>query len=160
MNVPSNTNLYLDSNFLVAYFVPHHSDHHKSVITFANLLSQNNTLHLSPLVIDETLHAIRNEYNALRKKNKLLPQPHAFFFNELKGVIDQLIQFSQIKIRQFEGSINNGCSSTVDNIKKYSLAPRDAFHLAYMQDWGVDYIVTNDSNFTSLAKDGISHVSY
>lgn len=160
MKVPSYTNLYLDSNFLVAYFVPHHSNHDKSVIIFAKLLSQNNVLHLSPLVIDETLHAIRNEYNVLRKKNKQSPQSHAFFFNELKVVIDHLIQFSQIKIRQFEGSVNNCCSSAVDNIKKYSLAPKDAFHLAYMQDWDVDYVVTNDSHFTSLAKDGILHVSY
>lgn len=160
MKLPSNVEVYLDSNFLVAYFVSLHGDHIDSVKLFATLLAQSNTLNLSPLIIDETFHSIRNEYNYLRDKKKLARKPHSFFYQQLKQVIDQLISFPSIKIRQFEKSVERGCQEATENIKKYSLAPKDAFSVAYMQEWGVNYIVTNDSNFDSLGKVGINKIPY
>lgn len=158
--LPKNTEVYLDSNFLTAYFVPHHSHHKGSVKLFAILLVQTNILNLSPLVVDEVLHAVRNEYNYLRGKKKLKPETHSFFYQQLKLVVNQLISFHTIKIRQFEKKVEVGCSNAVDNIKKFSLAPKDAFSIAYIQDWDINYIVTNDSNFDSLKEEGINKVSY
>lgn len=160
MKVPSNSDVYLDSNFLVAYFVPRHKYHSDSVKLFATLLAQSDILHLSPLVVDETLHSIRNEYNYLRKKQKLSDKPHSFFYQQLKQVVDQLITFPSIKVRQFEKNVGKGCQDAVDNIKKYSLAPKDAFSTAYMQEWGIKYIASKDSNFNLVASAGIQRIPY
>lgn len=75
-------------------------------------------------------------------------------------MVDQLVTFPSIKIRQFEKSVELGCQSAVDNIKKFSLAPKDAFSTAYMQEWSINYIVSNDSNFDSLDKIGINRIGY
>lgn len=127
---------------------------------FAKLLVKGNILNLSPLVLDETFHGIREEYNALRKTMNQPAKPHSFFYDELKRVVDYTLNFSGVKIRQFEKSLEDGCRVAVDNIKKFSLAPKDAFSVAYMIDWGIQYIVSNDSNFDTLKSVSIFRLSY
>jgi predicted nucleic acid-binding protein len=157
--LPNNVEVYLDANFLVAYFVNHHSDHTRSVQLFASLLAQSNLLNLSPLTLDETLHAIKREYDNSTKQSSL-KKPHSFYFQELKQVIDYLIASPKVKIRQFENGIADGCQTAVENIKDFDLAPRDAFHAAYMQDWGINYIFTNDDDFEALSNIGINKISF
>jgi predicted nucleic acid-binding protein len=158
--LPNNAEVYLDANFLVAYFVGNHSDHINSVQLFASLVARSNILNLSPLTVDETLHAIQKEYNNLRKQQALNNKPHSFYYQQLKKVVYYLITSPRIKIRQFENNIGKGCLAAVENIKNFSLAPRDAFHAAYMQEWEIKYIVTNDSDFDSLISIGINKISF
>ena len=158
--LPNNVEVYLDANFLVAYFVNNHSDHTRSVQLFASLLAQSNLFNLSPLTIDETLHAIKKELDNLRKQNLYINKPHSFYYQNLKQVVDTLIASPKVKIRQFENGIVDGCQIALENIKDFDLAPRDAFHAAYMQDWGINYIVTNDDDFEALSEIGINKISF
>ena len=49
-----------------------------------------------------------------------------------------------IKIVQFENDFEAGVKQTVENIGSFNFHPRDAFHLAYMQDLRLQAIITKD----------------
>lgn len=141
MSLPNK--VYLDSNFLIAYFVDNHDDHDASKRLFFNLLQQNCVTYISTLGLDEAWFKI---YEVLQKDiPKEKRKPIKEFYSEIKQILEAIKKLPQnIKIIQFENDFEVGVKQTVENIGSFNFHPRDAFHLAYMQDLSLQAIITKD----------------
>lgn len=82
------------------------------------------------------------------------------FYKEIKQILEALEGLSRnIKIIQFEKDFNTGIRQSVENIGSFDMRPRDAFHRVYMQDCGLQAIVTKDKK-TFNKPPGLKVVSY
>jgi predicted nucleic acid-binding protein len=156
--VPQHEQVYLDANFIVAYFVEKHENHIEANKLMAQLLIMKNTLYYSPLTVDEALHAI---YRNLRKTDKYghYPPP-ADYYDEFKTVLEKLLAHQQIQFIQFEYNLRQAALNAIDNIRAFTMQPRDAFHTAYLQDLQINYIVSNDDKFDRLKPIKIERLSF
>ena len=156
---PQSQELYLDASFIVAYFVKAHTSHISATKLMAELLINNNILCFSPLSLDEAFNAI---YEELKKTAppSTSGYSHASFFSDLKDALDILLQHQQMKLRQFENDLQEGAKNALENIKNYTMRPRDSFHLAYMQDLRIEYIVSKDRGFDKVEVINIKRVDY
>src|SRR3989344_1948896 len=147
MNLSTNENIYLDANFLIAYFVDNHNDHKNSKKLFALLLINKNSFHFTPLTVDELMmgvHEVKNK--AEIKKGSKKGYSVAHFYPELKDALEYLLNNKQFRLRQFENNLTDSCLLALENLKKFNLRPRDSFHVSYMQDFDIKYIVSTDKN--------------
>ena len=141
MNLPNK--IYLDANFLIAYFVDNHDDHNASKLLFFNLLQQDCVTYISTLGLDEAWFKV---YEVLQKDiPKEKRKPIKEFYSEIKQILEAIKKLPQnIKIVQFENDFEAGIKQAVENIGSFNFHPRDAFHLAYMQDLNLQAIITKD----------------
>ena len=141
MNLPNK--IYLDANFLIAYFADNHDDHAASKLLFFNLLQQDCVAYISTLGLDETWYKV---YEVLQKDiSKEKRKPIQEFYSEIKQILEEIKKLPQnIKIVQFENDLDTGIKQAVENIGNFNFRPRDAFHLAYMQDLHLQAIITKN----------------
>lgn len=161
-----NGTAYLDANFLIAYSgknIKQPLIHKRAKILFAKLLAEKKQIMVSPLVFDEAWFGIRKEVAPKKTLNKnrlfisaLLNKIGLRLLNEgiinfacfeiidrLRSFNNFLLSLENFKVVQFNNP-RDGIKRALDNIKKYKLQPRDAFHLAYMQDNNVNDFITRD----------------
>lgn len=149
--IPNSTEVYLDANFLTAYLLSSHADARKTQKLFAQILIAKTTMVFSPLSVDEMLNAVYKTLRDQERVNGLLPdKSHKDYINELKTAISVLLSNNSFRLTQFTNGESVACSRAVDNIESFNLRPRDAFHLSYLQDQQIHYIVSNDTNFDSI----------
>lgn len=141
MNLPNR--VYLDANFLIAYFVDNHDDHNTSKLLFFNLLQKDCVTYISTLGLDEAWYKI---YEVLQKDvPKEKRKPIQSFYSDIKQVLEAIRNLPEnIKVVQFENDLETGVKQAVENIGSFNFHPRDAFHLAYMQDLKLKSIITKD----------------
>lgn len=145
---PTSSEVYLDANFLIAYFLSSHADSKKAQKTFARLLIGNNKMFLSPLTVDEVMNGIYKTLRDQERINGLLPdKSRKDYINDIKQAVELLAKDIAFSIIQFRNDPTEGCLRAVENVDKHNFRPRDGFHLAYMQDQEIEYIVTNDGDF-------------
>ena len=72
------------------------------------------------------------------------------FYEKFKEIFDAISEYPSMKIIQFENDLDKGLDNVLENIKKYDLRPRDAFHYAMMQDLNIKCIVAKDRHFDKL----------
>jgi len=158
-SAPTSTNVYLDANFLVAYLLSSHADSKKAQKIFAKILIGNNKMLFSPLTVDELMHGIYKTLRDQERINGSLPdKSHRDYLNDIKQAVKLISEGASFSIIQFEIDSTKGCLQAVENVDKYNFRPRDAFHLAYMQDHKIKYIITNDTKFDRAT--GIKRVSF
>lgn len=141
MSLPNR--VYLDANFLIAYFVDNHDDHNASKLLFFNLLQQDCVTYISTLGLDEAWYKI---YEVVQKDvPKEKRKPIREFYSDIKQVLEAIRNLPEnIKVVQFENDLETGVKQAVENIGSFNFHPRDAFHLAYMQDLKLKSIITKD----------------
>lgn len=137
--------IYLDANFLVAFFADKHPDKDNSRKLFFNLLKSNSVLFISTLTLDETWYKIWEiPYREKKLKKEKWPSIKTFY-PKIKTILDELKKLPEtFKLIQFENNLDDGINNAAENIGTHGLEPRDAFHFAYMQDLEIDTIVTKD----------------
>jgi len=141
---------YLDANFLICIFIPKHDFHKPSTKLLVSLLQQKKKLLISCLTLDETWHrAWTTLQNQVPKEKR---KPHSEFYNDLKKILDAVLKHPSMEIVQFENNLIQAVNNALENIKLYSLRPRDAFHYALMQDLNIKCIVTNDKGFKKISE--------
>jgi predicted nucleic acid-binding protein len=156
--IPQNEAVYLDANFIIAYFVSIHEQHIAASKLMASLLVMDNTLCFSPLTIDEALYHI---YLNLRESDRFGAfSPLSDFYSLFKAIVEKLLAFKQVKVVQFDNSVRQGIVNAVENIRAYKFQPRDAFHTAYLQDLGIKYIVSHDGKFDDLKAINIKRIDF
>lgn len=133
---------YLDTNFLVAYFVANHEHNSKSTKKMAEILADGSEIDISSLTMDETWYII---WEHLRTGSDQFSK----FYQDYKNVFLKLKSISECSFIQFS-DLENGISKALENIKEYNLRPRDAFHSAIVEEQGIDCIVTFDTKFNSI----------
>ena len=149
---PSSTGVYLDANFLVAYLISSHADAKKAQKLFTRLVISGNTLVFSALTVDETMLAIKRTLSSQEKSDNLKKGKNCKdYIDDIRNVIKIITNDSNFHITQFRIPAD-GCNQAVENIDKYIMQPRDAFHLSYMQDQGIKYIASNDKKFNHVRK--------
>src|SRR4030042_3039534 len=135
--------IYLDANFLIAYFLDDHNDHNASRLLFFNLLKQNCVTYISTLGLDEAWYKIYEVSQKDIPKEKRKPIKE--FYSEIKRILEEIRKLPEnIKIIQFENDFESGVRQVIENIGSFNFRPRDAFHLAYMQDLNLQAIVTKN----------------
>jgi predicted nucleic acid-binding protein len=115
-------------------------------------------MYISVLGLDETWYKI---WEVLQKDTpKENRKSFKEFYSEIKQVLESIEGLSDdIKIIQFEKSLKTGIRQSVENIGTFDMRPRDAFHLAYMQDCGLTAIVSKDKKkFNQVS--GIKVIDY
>lgn len=137
--------IYLDANFLVAFFADRHPDKDNSRKLFFNLLKSNSILFISTLTLDETWYKIWEiPYREQKLKKKKWPSIKEFY-PRIKIIMEEIRKLPDIfKLVQFENDLDQGINNAAENVGAYGLEPRDAFHLAYMQDLNLQIIITKD----------------
>ncbi|MBZ9572092.1 type II toxin-antitoxin system VapC family toxin [Patescibacteria group bacterium] len=147
--------VYLDANFLVAYFVKNHSNYKTSRQLFFYLVASKIIMYISNLGLDETLMKIYETYQQQTQKTF----PFNYYADKFENVLKEIVEpSSPFRLIQFSDPVS-GAKKAVSNIKQFNLRPRDAFHHAHMQDLGISQIVTkNKKDFEKIP--GISLISF
>lgn len=138
--------VYLDTNFLIYWFFSKNPRLRKKVrLLVAYLLARDATLYVSPLTLDESWNGIRKEIDINKSADDQLIHP------ELQKFTAKVLSYTTIL--QLITPLN-GTNLALDNIKQYSLKPRDSFHLAIVQQNNIEMIITSDKDFDEYQKAG------
>ena len=148
--IENSSEVYLDANFLVAYLLSPHSDSKKAQKLFAKMLIAKTKCVFSALSIDEAMQGIKKTLESQESSINLKKgKNHRDYIANIRQTVNILTNDATFRVTQFNDPIK-GCNQAVDNIDNYTFRPRDAFHLSYMQDQSITYIVTNDKKFDSV----------
>lgn len=186
MTIPSNTVVYCDANFLVAYGakqVKQPEIQKRAQILFAQFLSKGCQIAASSLSFDEAWNGIRIEAGPKKIKgkarfllnsilNKLglrlinsgsIEFSYSDVLSDIKNFTRNLLDSPKFMVIQFPATQEKtGVTQSLDNIESFKLKPRDSFHLSIIQLNRIQHVVTRDSNdFGSRIKgSGINVISF
>ena len=129
---------YLDSNLLV-YFKDETSPNHQQAKNLINKLVLNNySIYISSLVIDELLYVLSF---LLKENNK-----DVNLKEELGSVLKDILDIPGLDIIN-PPNTKKAQIKVINLIFKYSLQPRDAYHLLTMIENKISYLSTFDTDF-------------
>ncbi|MBI5619731.1 type II toxin-antitoxin system VapC family toxin [Candidatus Gottesmanbacteria bacterium] len=134
------TKCYLDSNFL-AYWKNRGVPQYKETQRIVEQLQQNETLlYVSPLVIDEYIHAMMGEARVNKHYNP---------YEVAEKSLNDLLALPLLTIVPTPWDIPSQ-TQMLTFMKTYSLRPRDAYHLLTMQANDIDGFATFDTDFARV----------
>ena len=134
------TKCYLDSNVLI-YWTNELAPLHTQANTTIETVQKNKVdVCLSPLVLDEFLHA-----TLLRARLNYIKDPYADVILALQRVLE--IPLLSVVNPPIDPSRH---IEVVSLMKTYSLRPRDAYHLLTMQSNDIDGFATFDTDFSRV----------
>lgn len=131
---------YLDSNVLI-YWDNKTSIKHQASLQIIQKLEKSGIVPvISSLVLDEFLHAIALE----ARKHKT-----ADVYNAARESLDNLLQLPSLYLINPPTDTDKQ-QEVVNLMEKFSLRPRDAYHLLTMQANEIDSFATFDTDFTAV----------
>ncbi len=135
------TRCYLDSNVLVYLKNEDSPFFQESSELVLRLKTENANLFISSLCLDEFIH----EFGQLLRTG--VPQKH--YFASLETGLNSLLQLPDLSIvNPPTGFFHH--QKIISLMEKYSLRPRDAYHLLIMQANGIDGFATFDTDFKKV----------
>lgn len=137
---------YLDSNVLIGFSYQESIFRKQSLDLIKSLRPAKYSIYISPLIIDEFLHS----FSFLLKQNSLSRNE---ILKLLQQSLSDIISFPNIYLVN-PASDKNKQMIVLDYMKKYSLKPRDAYHLLIMQEQNIQYFATFDTDFKKIFKSG------
>lgn len=169
MTITENSIIYCDANFLVAYgakSVKQPELKKRAYILFAKLLASRCKVIASPLTFDEAWLGIRRELGpkvvfgnfrfiinnlidkiGMKLKNYGASEFSYFeIFDDLNSFTNKLLNHKNFSAVQFNDAAD-GIEKALANINDFKLRPRDAFHLAIMNDNSATHFVSRDKHF-------------
>jgi predicted nucleic acid-binding protein len=139
--------VYLDANFLVDWLVRKEPVLRKRARSLlARLLTQFDMFVISPLVIDEFWKGIKEEIDV----NRTHSYSADFLQRQLESCTTTILNYHKIQVVQFQDP-RTGITVALGLLQKFSLKPRDAFHIAIMQDHQIVTLVTRDDELVKKA---------
>ncbi len=132
---------YLDSNVLI-YFKDESSPYFtKSKNLLIKLAGQNVSLFVSPLCLDEFLHALNQSLGQSQKTSS--------HYSSLKKALHSILDLPLLTI------INPPTAAVAQTkvlsfMEKFALRPRDAYHLLTMKTYHIDGFATFDRDFEKV----------
>lgn len=132
---------FLDANICISYIQLPHQFHEKAVTLISKLIQTQIIPTVSPLVLDEFLYIIKRDY---QYKNILKVKAH---LAELLSIPNLLILNPSSEVKQQ--------LKVVDLMNKFSLKPRDAYHLMTVQTQKIKYFATFDNDFSQVFKEKV-----
>jgi len=130
---------YLDTNILIGFKHEDSIFYKRSKKLLKNLISESFTLYISPLVLDEFLFQI-----------KLILQRQQIY-KLINEYLREILNIPKLKI------INPPLSKqkqhqVLNYMEKYSLRPRDAYHLLIIKENKISHFATFDKDFKKVFK--------
>jgi len=150
------TQVYPDTNFLISFYVPKHQWHSSASTLLTELVSQKVEILVSLLAVDEALYQLliityedQNGKGSWRRDKPWETDPSIFarLQPELDLFVNRLRQLPRLRIIDIPAPASDLLDDLLGNIASYSLAPRDALHLAILKALGFSMILTNDRDF-------------
>ena len=123
-------NMYLDANFFVIATI---AEDEKGVRAraIANEIIKGKLAITSSLTIDEVMWVL------LKKQ----------FKHDIRPIVEEIYGMKNLEIKEVPAGIP---LRALDFMEKHDLKPRDAFHLAIMEHFGVKEIVSDDADFDDI----------
>ena len=135
---------YLDSNALVYLKDISAEQHGECVSVITNLITEGYNLYISPLGIDEFLYVV---YFTLRKnKSKAV-------IKELKNALSSILSLPMLTIINPPLEKSSQVKA-IEYMERFSLRPRDAYHLLIMKQHKINNFLTFDSDFDKVFNSG------
>lgn len=135
---------YLDSNFLLYFKNEDAIQHKETVKVLEKLVNQSIKLYISPLVIDEFIHSLK--YLLLSKSSTIN------YYEYARKVLGELLLLPQIEIVSAPTDVSSQFQ-VIDLMEKYSLNPRDAYHLLIITSNNINSFATFDNDFKKVFAD-------
>jgi len=148
--------VYCDANFLISIYEPNHQWHQKASALLIELTNKKIEIHVSVLAVDEALCQLLilsyedkkgkgswHQHKPLKRNPNIIKQ----FCPELDRFVRNLWKLPNLRLIDGSTQTFNLIDDALRNIAQYSLAPRDAFHLAILNAIGLSMILTNDHDF-------------
>jgi len=136
--------VYLDSNFLLSYWIKDHKYYDDARKKFFELIEKELEIFISPLVLDEVWYKMSKLLRDKVSYNKQFRD----YYDKFKEMMNYIEERNLVKLIQFKSNLVFGCREALENIKEFNFKTHDAFHLAMMKDNEIYAIVTKDSDFT------------
>lgn len=137
----SSKTCYLDTNILV-YFADRDSPRHQLAINTLSELGDNEfRLYISPLVLDEFIHAIVMIHRQNARKRIRSSQLQAF--------LKQILALPKLEIVN-PPTAERFHLQVPDLMEKFKLGARDAYHLQTIKTNRIKYLATFDSDFNPV----------
>lgn len=136
---------YLDANVLVYYKDPSSAFNQISKDIIQKLIEEKWIICISPLTIDEFLYALIGLLKIAGKTN---------YFVYLVKYLNSVLAIPNLKINNPPEDLKKN-SKIVGLMKKYSLRPRDAYHLLTILEHKVTHFATFDTDFEKVFKGGV-----
>ena len=133
------TGCYLDSNFLIYVKNEDASQHVIATAKLKQLTAQEQSLYVSPLILDEFIHGF---CTLIRIKTKIN-------FSTVKQVLKNILGLPRLEIINIPNDVRSQIR-VLDLMQKYSLHARDAYHLITMQINGIRNLATFDKDFNKV----------
>lgn len=132
------TKCYLDSNVLIYAKDESSLKYHEAYHLITKLVVSGTELYISPLCLDEFLHAFSNRLRM--KKNQ------KSFFSDLEKCLSSILEFPLLSVINPPQDAKSQIE-IVNLMKKYLLRPRDAYHLLTIITNRIDSFATFDNDF-------------
>lgn len=131
---------YLDANVLVYLKDSSSEQHNECVSLIKKLIIEKYNFYVSPLGIDEFLYVV---YSSLRKLDAKDP------ISELKKSLESVLNLPTLTI--INPPLDKASQiKVIEYIRKFSLKPRDAYHLLTMKGHKIKYLFTFDRDFDKV----------
>lgn len=134
---------FLDSNVCCGYLIPKHIAHNSCVSLIQNFIQQKYLMCISPLVLDEIIHTIMKDAIIYTKKTR----PQALKLAQKS--LDIILNLPQLSLINPPHEIEKQ-STVIKFMAKYSLKPRDAYHLLTIKHHRIKYFATLDHDFDNV----------
>lgn len=134
------TQCYLDANVLVYLKDPSSPFRQEAVKLLEKLTSEKMKIIISPLDIDEFLHATASLLRIAGASN---------IFKYLEKSLQFILKIPNLEIKNPPESLKEN-SKIVGLMKKYQLSPRDAYHLLIMKAHKISHFATFDNDFEGV----------
>jgi len=158
--------VYLDTNFVLAWYLKGHRDFGAASKLLTELTVQKVTIALSTLVVDEAWWRLIIAYyerdngqgawtDDVLKNDSGIPKR---YYPELEKFTVALLRYPRSVVLDAPIAASELVQKSKAHIQRFSLAPRDAFHVSMAQACGIDMIITNDKQFEAV--DGLRIMKY
>lgn len=131
---------YLDSNFLVYWKNDQAPQYKEAVTTLLTLRERDISIFVSPLILDEFIHAIILEARNHRSKH---------VFDDASIALKTLLDLPLLSVIN-PPTDRESHLKVIPLMQTYSLRPRDAYHLLTMQSNDIDGFATFDTDFAKV----------
>jgi len=131
---------FLDSNLLAYWKNDKALQHHEATKTLLMLREQDVFIFVSPLVLDEFIHAMLLEARNHRSKDP---------FGDAAVALGDVLRLPLLSIINPPTDMESQ-KGVIALMKKYGLRPRDAYHLLTMQANDIDGFATFDTDFAKV----------
>lgn len=138
---------YLDSNILLYYIFESSEYFAATRDLMLSFLTDEATLYISPLTIDEFTYQL----DILSRINN---KKRSDFYQLVEIFLSTIMSLPNLKIVNLPTQ-ESILFKFVDLMKNFNLKPRDAFHLLTMLENDIEYIATYDKDFNKVVKSGI-----